>query len=57
MRRLAQGHLAARLGGAGDRTSDLPVTSRPALPPEPHAARFAGQEYDVSKREHVDETI
>ena len=32
-RRLAQGHLNTQLGGAGDRTSDLPVTSQPALPP------------------------
>ena len=38
VRRLAQGHLHTQLGGAGDRTGDLPVTSRPALPPEPHAA-------------------
>ena len=30
VRRLAQGHLDAPLGGAGDRTSNLPVTSRPA---------------------------
>ena len=33
-----RGHLDTRLGGAGDRTSNLQVTSRPALPPEPHAA-------------------
>ena len=33
-RRLAQGHLDTQLGGAGDRTSDLPVTRQPALPPE-----------------------
>ena len=26
------------LGGAGDRTSDLPVSSHAPLPPEPHAA-------------------
>ena len=26
------------LGGAGDRTSDPPVTSQSAVPPEPHAA-------------------
>ena len=37
MRRLAQGHLYTQLGGAEDRTSKLPVTSHPALPPEPHA--------------------
>ena len=36
VRRLAQGHLDTRLGGAGDRTSNLPVTSQPAPPPEPH---------------------
>ena len=37
---LAQGHLdtQSRLGGSGDQTSNLPVTSQPALPPEPHAA-------------------
>ena len=34
MRRLAQGHHNAQLGGAGDRTSNLAVTSGPALPPE-----------------------
>ena len=34
MRRLAQGHLHTQLGGAGDRTSNLPVTSQPALTPE-----------------------
>ena len=28
-----------QLGGAGDRTSNLQVTRRPALPPEPHAAQ------------------
>ena len=32
-RRLAQGHLHTR-GGARDRTSNLPVTSQPGLPPE-----------------------
>ena len=34
MRRLAQGHLHTQLGGAGDQTSNLPVSSHPALPPE-----------------------
>ena len=34
----AQGHLDSQLGGAGDRTSNLPVTSQPSLPPEPQAA-------------------
>ena len=34
MGRLAQGRLDTQLGGAGDRTSNLPVTSQPALPPE-----------------------
>ena len=38
VRGFAQGHLDTQLGGAGDRTSDLPVTSQPALPPEPHGA-------------------
>ena len=32
VRHLSQGHLDT--GGAGDRTSNLPVTSQPALPPE-----------------------
>ena len=36
VRRLAQGHLDTQLGGSGDRTSNLPVTVQPALPPEPH---------------------
>ena len=36
VRCLAQGHLDTQLGGAGDRTSDLPLTSLSALPPEPH---------------------
>lgn len=31
---LAQGHLDAPLGAAGDRTSNLPVTNQPPLPPE-----------------------
>ena len=34
VRCLAQGHLDTQLGGAWDRTSNLPVTSQPALPPE-----------------------
>ena len=38
VRRLAQGHLTTRLGGAWDRTSNLPLTSHHALPPEPRAA-------------------
>ena len=38
---LTQGHLDTKLGGAGDQTSNLPVTSQPALPPEPHAAQEA----------------
>ena len=33
-RRLAQAHLHTQLVGAGDRTSNLPVTSQPAVPPE-----------------------
>ena len=40
VRRLAQGHLVTQLGGAGDQTSNLPVTSQPALPPEPQADRM-----------------
>ena len=29
---------STRLGGAGDRTSNLPVTTKHAIPPEPHVA-------------------
>ena len=39
VRRLAQQHLDTRLGGAGDRTSNLLVTSHPALPTETPDAR------------------
>jgi hypothetical protein len=35
VRRLARGHLDPRLVADGDRTSNLPVPSRPALPPDP----------------------
>ena len=38
VRRLAQGQLDPQLGGAGYQTSNLLVTSQPALPPEPYAA-------------------
>ena len=31
VRRLAQGHLDSQLGGAGDQTSNLPVTSQPKM--------------------------
>ena len=37
----ALGQLHTLLGGAGDRTSNLPVTSQPALPSEPHATRLS----------------
>ena len=40
VRRLAQGRTDTPLGGAGDRSSKLLVTSQPPLPPEPNAARF-----------------
>ena len=49
VRRLAQGHLdilAFRLGGAGDWTGNLVVTSKPAQPPEPHAV--PGKGYTVA---------
>ena len=39
VRCFAQGHLNTRLGGAGDRPSNLPVTSHPALP-KAHAALY-----------------
>ena len=35
---VSQGH-ASTLSEEGDRTSNLPATSHPALPPEPHAAQ------------------
>ena len=35
---LAQGHLVTQLGVAGDRTSNLLVTSKPTLPRESHTA-------------------
>ena len=38
VRRLAQGHLNTELKGAGDQTCNLPVTSQPTLPSEPHTA-------------------
>ena len=41
MRCLALGYLNTQLGGAGERTSNPPVTSRPALPPDPHAVVFS----------------
>ena len=34
VRHHAQGHLDTPLGGAGDRTSNITVTSQPTLPPE-----------------------
>ena len=37
---LAQGHLHTEIGRAGDRTSDLPVSSQPTVPPHPHASPF-----------------
>ena len=40
VRRLAQGHLDTQLGGAGNWTSNLQVTSRPAVPPEPDATQY-----------------
>ena len=38
--RLAQGHLDTQRGAAGDRTSDLPVTSQPAQSSEPSRLPF-----------------
>lgn len=32
---LAQGHFSMRTGGAGDQSTDLLVSGRPTLPPEP----------------------
>ena len=43
---LAQEDLDTQLGGAGDRTSNLPVPIHPTLPPERHAAEacfYSGQ--------------
>ena len=52
VRRLAQGQLDIQLGGAGDRTSNLPVTSQPALPPDPYATHvcmlYASQQQNQS---------
>ncbi|CAL8400325.1 unnamed protein product [Gadus morhua 'NCC'] len=39
--------LDTELGGAGDRTSDLPVTSQPARPPEPHTSVLMGSEVNL----------
>ena len=62
VRGLAQGHLHTPLGGAEDRTSSLPVTSPPALPPEPHAETLMLEEVeeveqveDVKEVEQVEE--
>ena len=47
VRGLAQGHLDTQLAGAGDRTSNLAVTNRTALPPEllpPHVERRSSRE-------------
>ena len=43
MRRLAQAHLDTQLGGAGDQTSNLPVTSQPTLTPEATATLLPAQ--------------
>ena len=32
---LTKGHIDMKTGGARNRTTDLPVSGRPALPPEP----------------------
>jgi hypothetical protein len=49
VRRLAQGHLDTQLGGAGDRTSNLPVTGQPAVPPEPHVANISTPLFNPSQ--------
>ena len=41
MRRLAQGHPNTDVRGDRDRTSNLAVTSQPAITPEPHAAAIS----------------
>ena len=56
-RRLAQGHLDAQLGGAGVRTSNLPVTSRPAPPPEPRAVPYVRGSYLVGSGVLTDERL
>ena len=43
VRCLAHGHLDTQLGGAGNLTGNLPVTSQLTLPPKPHAAHEGGQ--------------
>ena len=41
VRCLPQGHLDSQEAGVGDRTSNLLLTSQPALCPEPHATCVA----------------
>ena len=56
VRGLAQGYLHTPLGGAEERTSSLPVTSPPALPPEPHAETLMLEEVEeVEQVEEVEE--
>ena len=50
VRFLPQEDLDTQLGGAGDRTSNLPVTSQPALPPEPRASLITGRTCRQYKR-------
>ena len=47
MRRLAQGHHAIQLGGAGDRTSNLAVTSQPALPPAMQTLMSSNEPFEI----------
>jgi hypothetical protein len=42
LRCLAQGHLDTQRGRAENRTSNLPVTSQPALPPKPPPPKANG---------------
>lgn len=38
VRYLAQGYSSTRTGGVNDQSTDLPISSQPALPPEPQPA-------------------
>ena len=43
----AQGYIDTQLGRAGEQTSNLPVTSQPALPPEPHGTRMPTPQFNL----------
>ena len=53
VRCLTQGLLEPQLGGAGDRTSNLPVTSQVALPPEPHVTQCMRPSHNTQTHSHT----